>query len=99
MDHICIIFVSGIYEYNLSSMASTSLSLGPHWEQFIQSKIASGRYGTVTEVVREALRHLEERDKRLEALRAHLTQGAEQAKKGQFDEDYSLGGLLDELDD
>lgn len=79
-------------------MASTSLSLGPHWEAFIQGKIASGRYGTVTEVVREALRNLEERDKKLEALRAHLAQGAEQSRKGQFDEGYSLGGLLDELD-
>ena len=79
-------------------MASTSLSLGGHWEQFIQDKIASGRYGTIAEVVREALRHMEERDEKLEILKAHLAQGAEQAQNGQFDEGYSLDGLLDDLD-
>jgi antitoxin ParD1/3/4 len=35
-------------------------------------------------VIRAALRELEERGKRLEALRAHLDEGAKQARRGEF---------------
>ena len=79
-------------------MSTADLNLGKHWEQFIQSKLATGKYGSIGEVVREALRHMEERDRKLVELRSHLAQGAEQAKKGQYDEGCSLGGLLNELD-
>ena len=65
-------------------MATTSLSLGEHWEVFIKNEIGSGRYGSASEVVRDALRTLEERKARLEALRTHLAIGATQAKDGQF---------------
>jgi antitoxin ParD1/3/4 len=65
-------------------MAATSLSLGPHWETFVKREIASGRYASASEVVRAALRELEERGERLEALRAHLSEGAKQAKRGDF---------------
>ena len=53
-------------------MATTSLSLGEHWEVFIKNEISSGRYGSASEVVRDALRSMEERKSKLEALRAHL---------------------------
>ena len=79
-------------------MATTSLSLGEHWETFIKSEVASGRYGSASEVVRDALRTLEERKSRLEALRAHLAEGADQAGRGEFVEDFSMEGLIDELD-
>ena len=65
-------------------MAATSLTLGPHWEKFVKREIASGRYASASEVVRAALRELEERSKRLEALRSHLDEGAKQAKRGEF---------------
>ena len=42
-------------------MATTSLSLGEHWEVYIKNEIASGRYGSASEVVRDALRAMEER--------------------------------------
>ncbi len=42
-------------------MATPSLSLGEHWEVFIKNEIASGRYGSASEVVRDALRGMEER--------------------------------------
>jgi antitoxin ParD1/3/4 len=64
-------------------MASTSLTLGKHWEMFVKKEVASGRYGSASEVVRAALRELEERGKRLDALRAHLAEGAEQAARGE----------------
>lgn len=65
-------------------MASTSLTLGEHWEVFIKNEIASGRYGSASEVVRDALRNLEERKAKLTALRTHLGEGAAQAQAGEF---------------
>lgn len=79
-------------------MATTSLSLGDHWEVFIKNEIASGRYGSASEVVRDALRHMEEHSSRLAALRAHLAEGEVQAAKGEFVKDFSMEGLLAELD-
>lgn len=75
-------------------MASTSLSLGPHWEHFIKEEISSGRYGSASEVVRDALRQLEDRQQQLAALRAHLATGAAQAARGEFVEKDSLQDLL-----
>ncbi|HVV34419.1 MAG TPA: type II toxin-antitoxin system ParD family antitoxin [Vitreimonas sp.] len=66
-------------------MAATSLTLGPHWEKFVKREIASGRYASASEVVRAALRELEERGTRLKALQDHLAEGAEQARRGEFE--------------
>jgi len=79
-------------------MANTSLTLGEHWEAFIKSEVASGRYGSASEVVRDGLRALEERKSKLEALRAHLAEGATQAAQGTFVEDYSIETVISELD-
>ena len=79
-------------------MATTSLSLGEHWEVFIKTEIASGRYGSASEVVRDALRHMEEHNSKLAALRAHLAEGAAQAMRGEFVEGFSGDTLLDEVD-
>lgn len=81
------------------NMASTSLSLGNYWEEFIQKKIASGKYGSVSEVVREALRHLEERDQKLEALKAHLLSSELEAKKGNVVTKYSIESIINELNE
>jgi antitoxin ParD1/3/4 len=78
-------------------IANTSISLGEHWESLIRSEVASGCYGSASEVVRDGLRELEERKARLQALRAHLAEGAAQAERGEF-VDYSLEGLIAELD-
>jgi len=65
-------------------MATTSFSLGEHWDKFIKEQVAEGRYGSASEVVREALRHMEiERDK-LAALRAHVQEGIRDADEGRF---------------
>ena len=45
-------------------MATTSLSLGGHWEEFIKGEIKSGRYSSASEVVRAALRELEDKGRR-----------------------------------
>ncbi len=79
-------------------MATTSLSLGEHWEVFIRNEIASGRYGSASEVVRDALRAMEERKSKLDALRNHLSQGAAQASAGEFVDDFTMDALIDDLD-
>lgn len=75
-------------------MATTSLSLGGHWETFIKQEIKSGRYATASEVVRDALRELEDRGKRLEGLRAHLAEGADQAAREDFIEDFDIESVI-----
>ncbi|MES2442306.1 MAG: type II toxin-antitoxin system ParD family antitoxin [Pseudomonadota bacterium] len=79
-------------------MANTGLSLGEHWEGFIRTEVASGRYGSASEVVRDALRSLEERKASLAALRAHIAEGANQARQGSFVDDYSIHGVIEALD-
>ncbi|MFC3225603.1 type II toxin-antitoxin system ParD family antitoxin [Marinibaculum pumilum] len=46
----------------------TPIDLGPHFERLIADEIASGRYASAGEVVRDGLRLVEERRQRLEAL-------------------------------
>jgi antitoxin ParD1/3/4 len=38
----------------------TSISLDPHFQAFIEGQVATGRYATASEVVRDALRRMEE---------------------------------------
>lgn len=79
-------------------MATTSLSLGEHWEVYIKNEISSGRYGSASEVVRDALRAMEERKIKIDALRSHLAQGAEQAKAGDFITDFTMDSVISDLD-
>jgi antitoxin ParD1/3/4 len=46
-----------------------NVSVGERWEGFVEEVVKSGRYGSVSEVVREGLRLVEEREERLKALR------------------------------
>ena len=56
-----------------------NISLTPQLEELVKKKVESGRYGSASEVLREALRLLEERDRlyaiRLEALREEIQKG------------------------
>ncbi len=75
-------------------MASTSLTLSPHWATFISREIESGRFASASEVVRAALRELEEKGERLVALRKHLAEGADQAARGDFVQDFDIGHVI-----
>jgi antitoxin ParD1/3/4 len=46
-----------------------NVSIGERWEVFVDRAVRSGRYGSASEVVREGLRLVEEREQRLIALR------------------------------
>jgi antitoxin ParD1/3/4 len=72
---------------------NTSVTLGHHFESFIAQQVTQGRYGSASEAVRAGLRLLEERETRLAALRQALKDGEDSGKA-----DYSLKGLLSELD-
>jgi antitoxin ParD1/3/4 len=65
-----------------------NVSLTPELEKLVQEKVKSGRYLSASEVVREALRLLQEQDQlrelRLEELRKFVAVGVEQADGGQL---------------
>ena len=61
-------------------MFDMNVSLTPELEQYIRTKVDSGRYLTASEVVREALRLLEQKDKRLEELRVEIQKGFESGR-------------------
>ena len=56
-----------------------NVSIGERWETFVESALKAGRYGSASEIVREGLRLVEEREAKLQALRntldASITRG------------------------
>jgi antitoxin ParD1/3/4 len=66
-----------------------NISLTPHLEEMIRAKIASGSYNSASEVVREALRLLEEEDQlrslKLQRLRVDIREGLESGPSAVFD--------------
>lgn len=46
-----------------------NVSVGERWEGYVDSVVKAGRYGSASEVVREGLRLVEERESKLQALR------------------------------
>ncbi len=50
-----------------------NVSIGNRWEKFVEHAVKSGRYGSASEVVREGLRLVEEREARLRALKETLS--------------------------
>lgn len=73
---------------------NTSIALGEHFANFVDQQVSSGRFGSVSEVVRAGLRILEEHEAKLEALRAALIKGEESG----IAEDYSLEAIQGMLD-
>ena len=46
-----------------------NVSIGDRWESYIEALLKEGRYGSASEIVREGLRLVEEREQKLAALR------------------------------
>jgi antitoxin ParD1/3/4 len=66
-----------------------NVSLTRQLQEFIEKKVRTGKYQTASEVVREGLRLLEDRDTQrdlqLRRLRAEIRVGLDQVEKGQVD--------------
>ena len=72
----------------MATRTTVNISLTPELGAFLQSRVKSGRYQTTSEVVREALRLLQqqekEREQRLRQLKVKLQRGASQAERGEL---------------
>lgn len=69
---------------------NTSISLGDHFSAFISDRVESGRYSSASDVVRAALRLLEEREARVTQLNAALVEGETSGAPEPFDFDQFL---------
>lgn len=69
---------------------NTSVSLGDHFTAFAQEQVASGRYGTMSEVIRAGLRLLEDEQAKADALRAAIKEGLTSGEPVPFDFDAWL---------
>ena len=74
---------------------NTSISLGNHFEQFINDEIKSGRYGSVSEVIRTALRLLESEERKLNELKNSLIVGEQSGWIHDFNPEEQLKSLQD----
>ena len=66
---------------------NTSIALSDHFAEFLTEQVASGRYGSASEVVRAGLRLLEEREAALADLRAEIAKGEASGVVEGFDVD------------
>lgn len=72
---------------------NTSITLGKHFDEYVNQQLESGRYGSVSEVIRAGLRLLEDSDVKMHVLRSLLEEG----EKSGYAE-YSYEKLIAELD-
>lgn len=77
-----------------------NVSLTPELEEFVRRKVESGMYLSASEVVREALRLLDEQDKlrqvRRDELRRDIAAGIAQADQGELRDGAEVFGRLRE---
>lgn len=79
-----------------------NVSLSPELEQFLDEKVKSGKFQSPSEVINEALRLLEERERsqmaRLDKLKAKIRVGIEELDRGEgIDGDLVFAELEDDI--
>ena len=72
---------------------NTSISLGSHFENFMLRKIQTGRYNSISEVVRAGLRLLENEERKMEVLKEALELGENSGITEKFDSKKHLKAL------
>ena len=75
-----------------------NVSIGKRWEEFVSSAVKLGRYNSSSEVVREGLRLVEEREAKLLALKETLSHSLS-AGGNNSDDDVAahIDAVLDDL--
>ena len=79
--------LGGLPSHRCNSLIVVDFSLDEHFSAFIEDEVASGRYGSASDVVRSALRLLEDREIRLRALKQALIAGEQSGDSTPFDFD------------
>lgn len=74
---------------------NTSISLGDHFAGFVDQQVESGRYGSVSDVIRAGLRLLEDHDRQNIWLRGRMAAAEAQIAADNVHEDHD--GFWDEL--
>ena len=70
---------------------NTSIILGEHFDKFVQEEIKSGRYNSVSEVIRNGLRLLEYQKSKIAAINEALVVGEQSGTPMQFNnEEFKL---------
>jgi antitoxin ParD1/3/4 len=70
---------------NIEMSKNTSVTLGEHFEQIIEKSIKSGRYSSASEVIREGLRLVDEREQKIKVLRGAIEAGEKSGYVKNFD--------------
>jgi antitoxin ParD1/3/4 len=85
----------------MATRKTVNVSLTPELGAFLESRVRTGRYQTTSEVVREALRLLQQREAQredaLRELKAKLERGAAQAESGELLDGEAVFDELREL--
>jgi antitoxin ParD1/3/4 len=69
-----------------------NVSVGSRWEQYVEQIVKDGRYGSASEVVREGLRLVEERETKLKALKETIEAALADPRR------YTFDAVMQELD-
>ena len=69
---------------------NTSILLGDYFENFINEQISTGKYSSVSEVVRTALRVFEQEENKTKSLINELKIGEQSSKIRNFDRNKNL---------
>ncbi|WP_304036863.1 type II toxin-antitoxin system ParD family antitoxin [Mesonia mobilis] len=75
---------------------NTSITLGSYFEEFIKEEVNSGRYNSVSEVIRSALRLLEQEERKEKELIKALVVGEQSGFVDDFDPKENLKKLHQE---
>ena len=70
-----------------------SITVGNHFETFVQRCISVGRYKNASEVIRAGLRLLEEEESKVVALKQAIQEGIESGIEEDFDPEQFLQKL------
>ena len=82
-----------ICEKHYTMSKNTSITLGNHFDNFVQNRISAGRYKNASEVIRAGLRLLEEEEDKVVALKQAIQEGINSGIAEDFEPEQFLKNL------